>query len=231
MTVTGQVPTPVQTAAVTAAAAFQRRYPKIDPSPDSMRGLVEIFRRTKAGGRAFTPRTGQYIPVHTRAAAAELETLVAFARNPHIARIQVVPSRSGQRTPDFVFHLLRGAVGRFEVTTATGARRGYQPSGGPGTPPSDVDDVVAAVRRKLGGNSQLAVKIPEAPPGGTLVVHLPRGGTEKVVADAMTRLATELKNAWYLHAVQFVLPDSQFTRGGRAPLYVRETQGTYGLAR
>ena len=62
------------------------------------------------------------------------------------------------------------------------------------------------------------------------MVHLPRGGTEKVVSDAMARLATELKSAWYLNAVQFVLPDSQFTRGGRAPLYVRETQGTYGLA-
>src|SRR4051812_20041634 len=63
MAATGQVPTPVETAAATAAAALQRRYPKIDPSPGSMRGLVEIFRRTKAGGDAFTPRTGQYIPV------------------------------------------------------------------------------------------------------------------------------------------------------------------------
>jgi hypothetical protein len=84
------------------------------------------------------------------------------------------------------------------------------------------------VRRKLGGNSQLAVNIPEAPPGGTLVVHLPRGGTEQIVADAMARLAPELKNVTYLRSIQFVLPGSQFSRRtGVAPLYTRDSQGAY----
>jgi hypothetical protein len=225
MTATGQMPTPVQVAAANAAAALQRRYPKIDPAPESMRGLVEIFRRTKAGGRRFTPRPGYYIPVHTRAAAAELETLVAFAKNPFVSRIQVVPSRSGQRTPDFVFHLPRGGKGRFEVTTVTGAKRGYQQTGDPGTT-AEVDDIVAAVRRKLGSGSQLAVSIPEAPPGGTLVVHLPRGGPQArtLVASAMGRLAQELAGAPYVYVIQFVLP------GAGDVKYVRETQGTYGVA-
>jgi hypothetical protein len=248
MSAMAQTPTPLEVEAQKAAAALVRRYPKIDASPESMRGLVGIFRHTKAGGRTFTkstPREGQYLPTHTRAAAAELETLVAFAKNPHISRIQVIPSRSGQRTPDFVFHLPRGGIGRFEVTTATGAKRGYQAVGGPGTPASDVDAVVASVRRKIRGNSQLAVKFNGVPRGGTLVVHLPRGGTEAVVKEAMDRLKDELKSADFLHAIQFVLPESHFTSpaermapakgtpsrpGTTAPLYIRERQGTYGLA-
>jgi hypothetical protein len=221
----GSVPTPLEATADTNAKAFQRRYPKIDPSPESMRGLTETYRRTLSGGHKYTSRKDQYLPVHTRAAAAELKTLVAFAAHPGVKQIQIVPSRSGTRTPDFVVHTTGGGKTRFEVTTVTGAARGYQHVGDPGRT-TEVEDIVQAVRRKALGRSQLTEPLPDVPPGGTLVVHLPRGGpgADQSVKDAMARLAPELVGAPYLHAIQFVLP------GSGAVLYIRTTQGPYQRA-
>ena len=223
--------TPLQLRAETNAKAFQRRYPKIDPSPDSMRGLTETYRRTLSGGEPFRTREKMYLPVHTRAAAAELKTLVAFAANPGVERIQILPSRSGQRTPDFVVHIRGGGMTRFEVTTLTGAARGYQGVGDAGRT-AEVDDIVQAVRGKALGNSQLAVPLAGVPVGGTLVVHLPRGGPKagESVKQAMVRLGPSLVPAPYLHAIQFVLPGSKDPDRATTMLYIRTKQDTYGLA-
>ena len=193
-----------------------------------MRGLIETYRRTLSGGTKFQTRPGEYLPVHTRAAAAELKTLVAFAANPRVEKVQIVPSRSGQRTPDFVVHMRGGGLTRFEVTTLTGAARGYQGTGDPGRP-AEVDDIVQAVRGKALGNSQLAVPLAGVPVGGTLVVHLPRGGPKagELVKQAMTRLGPSLVPASYVQAIQFVLPGSDDAKRATTALYCRTKQDTY----
>ena len=193
-----------------------------------MRGLIQTYRRTLSGGQKFQTRPGEYLPVHTRAAAAELKTLVAFAANPRVEKVQMVPSRSGQRTPDFVVHMRGGGMTRFEVTTLTGAARGYQGTGDPGRT-AEVDDIVQAVRGKALGNSQLAVPLAGVPVGGTLVVHLPRGGpkADDLVKQAMTRPGPSLVPASYVQAIQFVLPGSDDSERATTALYCRTKQDTY----
>jgi hypothetical protein len=222
-------PNPLLAAAQSRAAAFQQHFPKLDPSADSMRGLIEAFRRAASGGRAWARRPGQYLPVHTRASAPELKTIMDFAKRPDVVGVQVVPSSAAQRTPDLVVQQ-RGADGvvrpvRVEITTLTGAARGYQPVGDPGRTTTS-GDIADAVRRKVlpsKGQSQLAVPLAGVPAGGTLVVHLPRGGAsaDANVQAAMARLAPDLFTAPHLQTVQFVLPGSIGVR------YVRTPAGTY----
>src|SRR4051794_3435691 len=226
-------PNPALLPAVVAAraAAFQKRYPKLDPGADSMRGLIETFRRTGSGGRPYQARPGQYLPVHTRAAAPELRTIIAFAGRPDVTRIRVVPSQPGQRTPDLVVDRRNGdgvvRPTRVEVTTITGGRRGYRPTG-EHAGPTEVGEIVEAVRRKVRparGQSQLAVPLAGVPAGGILVVHILKGGpgaiTDRDVVAAMTRLEPELQPAHHLEELQFVLPDKWTVR------YFRTPAGTY----
>jgi hypothetical protein len=52
------------------------------------------------------------------------------------------------------------------------------------------------------------VPLPNVPAGGTLAVHLPRGGSEAAhsVADAMKTLAPDLAKAPYVDGLDFYLP-------------------------
>jgi hypothetical protein len=225
------------TAAARRAAEFLRRFSKVDPSPDSLRGLTEIFRRASAGGKAYTSRPKHYLPVHTRSAAPELKTLVALSRDPDVQRIEVVPSQAGpgaHRTPDFIVHRREnGKVvpTRVEVTTVTGAGRGYRPTAFNQLAPAAITPaaaIEAAVRRKAvpsRGQSQLAVPFAGVAPGGTLVVHVPRGGAAARghVDAAMQGMAAQLRAAPHVHAVQFVLP-------GSTVRYIRAANGAYDKA-
>ena len=215
----------------TAAAAFRERFPKVDGSSTSMAALTEIFERSRSGGRAVTPRPGEYLPMRTRGATPELRTIIAHHNRPEVVRIELVPASSAGRTPDMVVHV-RGPDGtvtptRVEVTAATGGRRGYQPHGVGGQRVPGVADIVAAVRRKIrsrpGRPSQLDVPMPGVPAGGTVAVHLPRAapGTSNDVATAMSQLAQELRNTPHVHAVEFYLPGAPPVR------YVRDAAGGF----
>jgi len=228
-------PTPAAPAANTPqarAAAFQARYPKVDASPSAMAALTETFTRTGSGGRSVTPRPGEYVPVLSRGAASELKTLVELSRRPEVVRIEVVPSTTAQRTPDLIVHERQpdGKIrpSRVEIRTLTGASRGYQPTGGGGATASATDDIVRAVREKAlpvgGAQSQLTVPMADVGPGGTIAIHIPRGGADAQanVDAAMARLAPKLATTPYVHAVEFFLPGA-----GPPVRYAREVTGTY----
>ena len=96
---------------------------------EARRAIAEIFRRTASGTRHNTKKPGYFMPAHTRGHAAELRTLVRWSARRSVATITAVPSSSAGRTPDFVVTFKNGWKTRLEVTTVTGARRGYQPRG------------------------------------------------------------------------------------------------------
>ena len=218
------------------AAQFQMLYPKVDASSSSMAGLTEIYIRTGSGGRAVAPRPGMYVPVLVRSSAAELKSIVTLADRPDVLRIQVIPSQTGplaQRTPDLLVDIRQpdGSIRqvRYEIRTLTGSSSGYQPTGGGGANISEIDGIVGAVRDKAlpsKGQSQLAVAGPGLPAGGTLAIHLPRGGQSAAanVAAAMARLNTVLQPATYVQEIEFYLPGS-----GPTLRYLRGPQGTYSL--
>jgi hypothetical protein len=216
---------------------FQARYPKVDPSPSSMAALGELFRRTSSGGRTQTPRPGEYVPVQTRGAAAELEAIVNLAARPEVVKIELIPSSSAGRTPDLVVDVRQpdGSVvrSRFEITAATGAARGYQPAGGGGATPTGVEQIVSAVRRKAastpGKPSQLVSPLSGVAPGGTLSIQLPRSSSTQGpvdVAVAMAVLAPELAGQPHVQAIEFGVPGPK----GQGPLrYTRNPNGSYTL--
>jgi Domain of unknown function (DUF4157) len=216
---------------------FQARFPKVDPSSSSMSALAELFRRAGSGGRTKTPRPGEYVPVLTRGAAAELEVIVNLSARPEVVRIELIPSSSAGRTPDIVVHVRQpdGSVAksRYEITAATGAARGYQEAGGGGSRPTGVEQIVAAVRRKAATTpskpSQLTSPMTGVAPGGTLAIQLPRATSAQGpvdVAVAMGVLAPELANQPHVQAVEFFVPGPK----GQGPLrYTRNPDGTFTL--
>ncbi|MFC7624344.1 hypothetical protein [Microlunatus sp. GCM10028923] len=92
------------------------QYPRISRDEGTLRGLSEIFRRTLA---ERVQRS------QLRAAAGELAVLKQLASsNRAIVRIEVVASRSGTPTADFLLHLSTGEVRtvQAEIRTVTRAR-------------------------------------------------------------------------------------------------------------
>ena len=93
--------------------------------------LEELFHGSGGNGQT-TPRPGQSVPTQHRAAPNELKTLLEHAGRPDVTRIEMVPSSSAVRTPDVVVTHADGVRERVEITTLTGARRGYQAFGAGG---------------------------------------------------------------------------------------------------
>ena len=206
------------------AAALQRRHPKIDDGTGSMGALEEIFRRTGATG------PDDYLPIHTRAHSAELKTIIRHATDPAVARVELVPSSSGARTPDLILDVLE-ADGttrrtRVEIRTLIGTTAGPKSRGAAGARPGTVDDIVSAVSSKAKDSpgarrSQLAVPMLDVPTGGTLAIHLPFAGPDAVldVAAAMKKLERTLADAKHVEAIEFYLP------GGVRVRYARDADG------
>jgi hypothetical protein len=211
------------------AEAFQSRYPKIDDGLESMDALTEAFSR--AG------RTGpdEYLPIHTRAHSQELKTIIRYATDPDVVRIELIASSSGARSPDLVLEI-READGtirrtRVEITTLIGTTAGRKARGGAGASQPVVDDIVRAVRGKAkddpaGRRSQLAVPMDDVPAGGTLAVHLPYAGADAAtdIASAMDELTSFLATTPHVEAIEFFLP------GARRVRYVRGAAGDYAAA-
>jgi hypothetical protein len=176
-----------------------------------MDALEEIFRRTGATG------PDDYLPIHTRAHSAELKTIIRHATDPAVARVELVPSSSGARTPDLILDVLE-ADGttrrtRVEIRTLIGTTAGPKSRGAAGARPGTVDDIVSAVSSKAKDSpgarrSQLAVPMLDVPTGGTLAIHLPFAGPDAVldVAAAMKKLERTLADAKHVEAIEFYLP-------------------------
>jgi hypothetical protein len=237
----GGAPPPIQVAgADNRAIAFQARFPKVNPSEATLRALSDLFRRTSSGGRSVTPRPGKYVPSLVRGAAPELKTIISFAARGDVVLIDLLPSTTAQRTPDMVVHVRQpdGSIARtrVEIRTLTGGGIGYQDVGEGGRNIATPDRIEAAIRSKVrtssSRRSQLDVPIADplypggVPPGGTLVVHLPRGGPQAAQnADiAMTALAAELQGMPHVQAIEFFLPGTATVR------YVRDASGAYAIA-
>jgi hypothetical protein len=213
------------------AIAFQARFPKVDPSAPSMDALGDLFRRTSSGGRSVARRPGQYVPSLVRGAAPELKTIISFAARPDVVRIDLIPATTRQRTPDMVVHTRQPdgsiAPSRVEIRTITGGGVGYQPVGEGGRNVAAPDRIQAAVLSKVtsspGRRSQLDVPLAGVPAGGTLVVHLPRGGPDAAhnVDIAMTALAANLRATPWVEAIEFFLPGTATVR------YARNASGAY----
>ncbi|HSI79027.1 MAG TPA: hypothetical protein VK919_00105 [Solirubrobacterales bacterium] len=224
---------PLPSTPATRAQALVEELPKLSASERSVAGLTEIFTRTGSGGRGVSPREGMAVGVHTRGHAAELKTILHLHARPEVVRIEVVPPSTSGRSADLIVHV-RQADGtvvpqRVEIATLTGARRGYRERGELGrVEATTVNQIVGAIRSKTvrpgaGKLSQLVVPMEGVEAGGTLVVHVPRGGPDAIanVEAAMQRLAGDLGDADYLHAIEFFLP------GGQRVRYVRGADGTY----
>lgn len=112
---------------------------------------------------------------------------------------------------------------RVEIRTVTGGGVGYQDVGKGGRNVATPDRILAAIRSKMrsrpGRRSQLDVPMTGVPPGGTLVVHLPRGGEHAAqnVNLAMQALQQELLGTPWVHAIEFFLPGTATVRYGRDP--------------
>jgi hypothetical protein len=216
-----------------AALRFQQRPGlKLDPGTETTKALIEMFRRTGAGVLEIARKQGLHLPQHSRGAAAEIRTIIAWARRADVVRIRAVPSASGGRTPDLVVDIRRpdGRVvpTRVEITTVTGAPNGYVKRGLRFTGATTVGRVKRAVRRKaLGEPSQLEAPLTGVPKGGTIAVHLPRlnAGGPKIVDTAMQRLRSELPGWASVERIEFYLPK------GAPIVYVRRSRGTYVLRR
>jgi Domain of unknown function (DUF4157) len=216
---------------------FQARFPKVDRSQTSTAALTELFRRTSSGGRTATPRPGEYLPVQTRGAAAELRVIVDLAGRTEVVRIELIPSSSAGRTPDMLIEVRQAdgttKISRLEITAATGGGRGYKDVGAGGSTETGIPEIVSAVRRKAASTpskpSQLTSPVPGVRSGGTLSIQLPRATSAQGPVDvalAMTILAPELAGQPHVEAIEFSIPGPK----GQAPLrYTRGADGTYTL--
>ena len=208
------------------AEAFQSRYPKVDDDADSMAALEGVF------GRAGRTGPDDYLPIHTRAHSQELKTIIRYATDPDVLRVELIPSSSGGRSPDLILEI-QDADGmirrtRVEITTLIGTTAGRKARGGAGAKQPVVDDIVRAVRNKAkddptGRRSQLAVPMDDAPAGGTLAIHLPYAGADADldIASAMDELTSFLTTTPHVEAIEFFLPGATRVR------YVRGTSGDY----
>ncbi len=224
-------PAQVRQKAADRADAFRTRYSKVDGSATSMAALTELFER--AGGltqtAATAPTPGQYVPMHTRTASAELKTIIAHAERPEVVRVELIPHSSAGRTCDLVLHE-RQPDGttvpvRVEITTVTGTQVGRADIGAGGMRETRVADITRVVREKAapkGKVSQLAAPMPGVPVGGDLAIHLPHVGDGPAdVAAAMGRIAAEATAWTHVRAIDFFLPGGEVIRYERGPL------GTY----
>jgi hypothetical protein len=218
------------------AHAFLRKYPRLDAmlgggpgAPGraaSEKALRDIFART--GGAAVSPRPGRYLPGHTRAHAQELKTLVEYAENLDVARIDLVPSSRAGRTPDMLVTTRTPTHGpRVEITTLTGAGPGYQARGAAGAKPPTEEAIIGRVREKVrpsrGRPSQLAAPMTGVRSGGTLVVRMPYADAASMghAQRAMDALAHELQGATHVEAIEFHGP------GGESLRFERQASGAY----
>lgn len=204
---------------------------KFDATPASLDALTELFARAGSGSASATPRAGRYIPVHTRASPSELRTVLDYAGRSEVKKISLVPSSSAGRSPDMLVEIEEPdgtvRVERVEITTVTGANRGYQARGAGGGRAAAVDDIVGRVRSKAlpsSGVSQLVAPLPgNVPTGGTIVVHVLRSSQDPDgdVRTAMARLAQDLQGAPHVNAIEFDL------RGAGSLRFERQPNGTY----
>ncbi|HEU4832947.1 MAG TPA: pre-toxin TG domain-containing protein [Pyrinomonadaceae bacterium] len=212
-------PTPRET-----ARSFLQNCSKCDKSDSTLDGVEDIFRRTMSGKRSFTPRPGEYIPVHTRGAAGELDAIRAAQQDASVVRIRVVPPQKGPgavRTSDLEVDVRMPdgsiAMQKREIRTVTGGRAAYQPVG-PRTEigVTEVGQIKNAIRNKIfpsrGKPSQLAG-------GGDLVIQVRRAGENayKIIEEAVNDLNPRLVNAQFLRELHFILPGDQLVKYVRAP--------------
>jgi hypothetical protein len=218
-----------------AARNLQQRCPQLGDTGQSLAALAELLRRTQSGGN--------YLPVQVAAAAAELRTYASLARRPDVRGIELVPSRPGGRTPDAVIRV-RGPGGllrdmRIEVKTVTGRGPGIQRRAGGGRPvpsrPAETADIKRALRSGFQNTPQrpsqlvapLRVGGRTIPPGGRLVIHLPRDTrSPTAVADAMRDMASGLRGAPHVQEIEFFRFD-RVARRWTIERYVRDPDGSY----
>jgi hypothetical protein len=221
------------------ARNFQARCPELSNTASSMAALTELFRRTQS--------QGNYLPVQAAAAAGELRTFASLVRR-GVQSVELVPSAAGGRTPDAVIRvqdeagILRDV--RVEVKTVTGRSRGIQARAGSGESvasggPARTRGIKRALRngfrdtaaRPSQFTAPLGVNGRAIPPGGRLVINLPRGTRmPTAIADAMRGVANELREASHVREIEFIgrLPQGP----GKKPRwtterFVRNPDGTY----
>jgi hypothetical protein len=189
------------------------------------------------------------IPVHRRAASHEIHTLVRYLEHGSpdgraVARLDVIPSRSGTQSPDFVVHYSDGTLERLEVTAVTSGARGTQ-STARGTDlvarerlaeatltRSNVlaGDIGRAIMRKATGR-QLLDTLAEVPQGGSIVVHVTFGSITPSIADqAVASVANQIGPAVSCIEISFLArasPELPVYRVVRS--YRRSSTGAYDL--
>lgn len=217
------------------ALDFQARCPQLSGSPDTLAALEELFNRTQS--------LPDWEPLKVTAATSELRTFISLAGRG--AEIEIVPSSPARgRSPAAVIRIPEHGVvreTRVEIKSVIGRHVGKKPRGGFGRGhqprPADVRDIMRALRSGYKetptGPSQLGNRLVidgrVIPPGGKLVIQLPRGtNTPTAVADAMRRLAARMqREGRHVHEVEFHHRDRQ-TRQWTIERYVRRPGGTYG---
>ena len=212
---------------------------KLDKGTATLDALEELFQRSGGNRRVVTPGSAdtlpvlESMPVQNRAAPSEMKTLLDYAGRPDVTHIEMVPSSSAGRTPDMVVTHGDGLRERVEITTLTGAQRGYRHFGEGGSREATKDMIEAAIRRKVASTpaapSQFTAPVAGVPVGGTLVVHVQRGGpaVKDLLAGRVTQAVADASALLTAHPeirrLEFWLP------GRKAPMVFAPQGGTFVL--
>jgi hypothetical protein len=213
--------------------------------------LTNIFRLTRDAGDPSKGRAPQEAHVNRTAASRELADIEHLLRHPDVDRVEVVPSRAGQRTNDLDVYWKDGSRTRWEVTTVTSAPRGRMSTDhAPGRtnplvaarneriPTSSMErqaslrGAIDAKQKGAGTTRPQQTAFPRSdgmPPGGTLSVHAPYANSTRAdCTQAVNDMASKLTSFEREVVVwRFDRNPSTGALQSYGERYARQADGTY----